>query len=58
MFHVIPILCLIATIFFLEVKLSKEIKAIKEEIEALENIIMSIKTNNGQQDTQQTPENN
>lgn len=58
MFHVIPILCLITTIFFLEVKLSKEIKAIKEEIEVLENIIMSIKTNNGQQDNQQTPENN
>ena len=58
MFHVIPILCLIATIFFLEVKLAKEVKAIKEEIEVLESIIMSIKTNNGQQDNQQTPENN
>ena len=58
MFHVIPILCLIATIFFLEVKLAKEVKAIKEEIEVLENIIMSIKANNEQQDNQQTSKNN
>lgn len=39
MIHVIPILCLIATVFFLEMKLGKEVHRISKEIEDIERKI-------------------
>ena len=39
MIHVVPILCLIATVFFLEMKLRKEVHRISKELEDIERKI-------------------
>lgn len=45
MIHVVPILCLIATVFFLEIKLGKEIKRIDKELHEFKRDILANKDN-------------
>lgn len=39
MSHIIPVLCLIAVVFFLELKLGKEVQRMDKEFEELKNLI-------------------
>lgn len=45
MSHIVPVLCLIAVVFFLEMKLGKEVRRIDKELQELKQNIKENKDN-------------